>query len=169
MPGDLRYSIAMVRLLPEDGTRYETIDGNFLVTSSHDEARLQILNQWEEKLRRRIASGELGEATRIHRHPGPVVFDTWTLVRPDLVVAAGTRADLFTSGFPPPLLIADLLGESARSDDHSLRAHLYRSLGVKQYWIIDTTKGQIEIWTPEQAGPLVKPITMADTLPPLLP
>jgi Uma2 family endonuclease len=149
----VRWTTADLELFPDDGNRYEVIEGELFVTRAphwkHQKACTRIstaLDSWS------LATG-LGE---IVQAPG-ILFSDDNNVIPDVVWASKERLALsldeaghLTSA---PELIVEVLSagtENARRD-RELKLKLYSERGVQEYWIIDWRKPQLEIYRRAQA------------------
>jgi Uma2 family endonuclease len=149
----VRWTTADLELFPDDGNRYEIIEGQLFVTRAphwkHQKACSRIIfafESWHQK----TGLGEIVPA------PG-ILFSDDNNVIPDVVWASKERLALsldeaghLTSA---PELIVEVLSagtENARRD-RELKLKLYSERGVQEYWIIDWRKPQLEIYRRAQA------------------
>ncbi len=66
---------------------------------------------------------------------------------PDIVFWKSNKADKFTAKqkiFPTPDFIVEILSDSTEKNDRGIKFEDYALHGVKEYWIVDTTKETIE-------------------------
>lgn len=116
---------------PDDGNRYELIDGALLVTPApgYRHQRIVVL-LW--RLLDDMAPPDL--VTMVA--PFSVGLAVDTEVQPDVLVA---RRDAFTEKDLPsaPLLAVEILSTSTRATDLELKRERYERAGVASYWIID--------------------------------
>jgi Uma2 family endonuclease len=144
----LRWTIADLQLLPEDGRRYEIVDGELLVTRAphweHQKAGGRIysaLDDWS-------LNSKLGEASFA---PG-IVFGDADNVIPDVVWISKERLaiGLDEAGhlIAAPELIVEVLSPGAENArrDKDLKLRLYSVRGVREYWIIDWQGQQMEVY-----------------------
>jgi Uma2 family endonuclease len=168
-----RWQSADLELLPDNGNRYEIIDGELLVTRApHWDHQNAILNLSVALVTWSRSTG-LG---RVSVAPG-VIFTDDDNVIPDLVWISNDRLArvLDESGhlLAAPELVVEVL--SAGSDherrDREVKRKLYAIRGVQEYWIIDWRRQQIEIFRRDSHGlPLVATLFSRDVLTsPLLP
>ncbi|MBD1807389.1 Uma2 family endonuclease [Microcoleus sp. FACHB-SPT15] len=150
----LRWTTADLELLPDNGNRYEIIDGELLVTRSphwkHQEACGRLfaaLDGWSQ-------STGLG---RTAINPG-IIFSDADNVIPDVVWASNERLAVLLDDAghltAAPELIVEVLspgGENERRD-RVAKLKLYSARGVQEYWIIDWQTQQIEVYRREQAS-----------------
>jgi Uma2 family endonuclease len=169
----MRWTTADLELLPDDGNRYEIIDGELFVTRAphwgHQKACGRVyaaLDNWSQ------LTG-LGEATIA---PGIIFADADNVI-PDVVWASQARlaALLDEAGHltAAPELIVEVLSLGADNErrDRDLKLRLYSARGVQEYWIIDWRLPQIEVYRRDRASLiLVATLLTGDELTtPLLP
>lgn len=140
-------TIADIDAMPEDGNRYELIEGELFVsrapTLSHQEIILRLLVAIQKYL-------EQHPVGRIWPGPG-VIFSDFSGVIPDVVYISNERLEEIASGdrvTGAPDLVIEVLSpgaENERRDRHAKR-QLYRKYGVKEYWLIDPQRHTIEVY-----------------------
>lgn len=140
------------RALPEDGKRYEVLDGVLAVTPApswrHQDVALLLWRLLQDYLRRH----QLGRAICA---PADVEFSSRRLLQPDLFVVPHVdgRAPARWEEVQHLLLAVEILSPStARHDRHTKRA-IYMSESVDEYWIVDAEARVIERWRREEARP----------------
>lgn len=173
MPTSLRWTSADLESLPDDGKRYEIIDGELhmskqphwyhQVTCFNISFQLQLWN-------RQTGQGQVTFA------PG-VIFAEDDDVAPDVVWISKSR--LATALEPDgklhaaPELVIEVLSPGSTNErrDREAKLKLYSQRGVGEYWIVDWRARQIEVYRREQAQlRLVATLFNPDTLDsPLLP
>ncbi|WP_322779515.1 Uma2 family endonuclease [Frankia sp. Cas4] len=124
--------------LPDDGRRYELVDGVLLVSPAP---------RWEHQ----VGCDELTALLRAACPPELYVFGSSpdvrrgqrTSVQPDVCVVA--RADLVRGEryLAVPLLVVEVLSPSSVGIDRLLKRDVYARLGVIHYWIVDPDKPSI--------------------------
>jgi Uma2 family endonuclease len=120
--------------MPDDGNRYELIDGMLLVTPApewgHQEMGFTVAVQL-----RALCPPDL----RVLIAPFAVQTAIDSEVQPDVIVAR--YADLTPMNLPvAPLLAAEVLSRSTRLKDRNLKKAHYERVGVASYWILDPTE-----------------------------
>jgi Uma2 family endonuclease len=169
----VRWTTADLELFPDNGNRYEIVDGELLVTRAPSWKHQKvignvcgILNEWSKQTK-------LGEAA-----PGAgVIFTDEDNVIPDVVWVQQERlsAILDEAGHltAAPDLAVEVLSPGAENErrDRQLKLRLYSIQGVREYWIIDLQLQQIQVYRRENATlVLVATLFAADVLTsPLLP
>jgi Uma2 family endonuclease len=148
MPGlKRRWTVADRDELPDDGRRYEVIDGELFVTPAprleHQRASLELCVLLYEYLAR-SADAEVFAA------PADVVFSPQRAVQPDVFVVprmGGKRIERFED-IGRLLLAVEILSPGTARTDRVAKRLLYRSEGVDEYWIVDLESRTFERSTP---------------------
>lgn len=132
---------------PDDGQRYELIDGEIFVSPSpillHQEAVAELL------VRLRAYAKQQG-AGKVILSPMDVRLDRDIVVQPDLVfVRKGSAADNPEEPriVGSPDLLIEVLSPSNRSHDQVRKRELYARFGVPEYWIVDPIQRTITMLT----------------------
>jgi Uma2 family endonuclease len=122
---------------PDDGRRYELIDGEVYVFASPTLLHQLLLSELLVLFRSAVTLKNLGW---ILPAPFEVKFLGDNAVQPDLVVVLRDRAEILTqSGIRgTPSLLLEILSPSTRTYDLTTKAKLYAEQGVPEYWIVDT-------------------------------
>jgi Uma2 family endonuclease len=121
---------------PDDGNRYEVIDGELFVTPppswTHQDAVFRLQAIFAEYLTREAVGYAVGA-------PADVVFSPRRGVQPDLFVAplADGRRPRHFSDVGRLLLAVEVLSPSTARADRVKKRALYRAEGVDEYWIVD--------------------------------
>ena len=141
MPRDHEWTVADLANTPDDGLRYELVDGVLLVSAAPSQQH-------------QIALAELYVLLRAACPPDARVMFAPTdfqptprrSLQPDLLVVR--RSDLGQSAITAPLLLAvEVLSPSTRSVDLLLKRGLYAESGVEAYWVVDPLEPSIRAWT----------------------
>ncbi len=126
---DRRYTIADLDDLPQDGRRYELVDGRLLVSPFARRA-----HQW--------GSGRLAEVLKAACPPhlaviGPINVDDpdATHFEPDLTVVR--YAFRMVENGDLPLLAIEVRSPSTAGRDAVLKRREYARLGIASYWLLD--------------------------------
>ena len=117
--------------LPDDGHRYELIDGSLFVSPAPGYAHQTVVGNLYVLLRA-ACPPEL----QVMLAPFAVGLADDTEVQPDLLVAP--RAQFTERDLPgPPLLAVEVLSASTRRVDLLLKRDRYQEAGVASYWVVD--------------------------------
>jgi len=168
-----RFTSADVDLLPEDGKRYELIEGDLVVTHQPHWNHQFVCTQLSRYLAIWSEESGLGE---VNTAPGIILAEDED-VAPDLVWISYGRLQtaLQEDGklHQVPELVVEVLSPGSRNvlRDRQLKRKLYARRGVFEYWIVDWESEQIEVYRRQNATlELMATLFSADTLTsPLLP
>lgn len=169
----VRWTVVDLEALPDDGKRYEIIDGDLSMARQPDWhhqfacVRLaRFLDEWNEQ----TGTGIVNAA------PGIIFADDDNVV-PDVVwISRERRVNALKEDgklHAAPELVVEVLspGEPNADRDRETKRKLYSRRGVQEYWVVDWQLRQVEIYRREQAAlVLIATLFAQDTLEsPLLP
>lgn len=131
--------------LPEDGNRYEIIDGELYVNPAPvPQHQVIVLNIAAAFLNYFRAHG----GGRVLGSPVDVVLSDARVVQPDVIVMKSDRAmivgDKNVHGIPN--LVVEVLSNSSRRLDEIEKRKLYDQAGVDEYWIVDPELQLVKIY-----------------------
>jgi Uma2 family endonuclease len=126
---------------PDDGKRYELVDGDLFVTPSpspqHQRIVVRLYSSLAEYCRRR-GSGEVFVA------PLDVILAERDVVEPDLLVVGDARQVSKRGIEGPPQLAVEVLSPTTRVTDRTVKASRYARFGIPHYWIVDPEASRFE-------------------------
>ncbi len=148
------YTADMVRALPNDGNRYETVHGELLVTPAprawHQEIVRRLLITLDTYLRQNPAG-------HLFFSPSDISWSADTLVQPDLFVVDRDEARTMDWRHMKTLLLAiEVLSPSTSRHDRLTKRRLYQEAEIPTYWIVDADRGLVEVWMPDSELPQVE-------------
>lgn len=152
MPQSTVWTVAMANALPDDGNRYEVIDGELLVTPAPTFVHQRAVGELT------LLLAPYSKALRVELFASPidVTFSEGRNVQPDLAVLPrlkdGTRATTFAD-VGVLLLAVEVLSPSSLRTDRHIKRRVYQQEHVHEYWIVDPFSRSIERWTPESELP----------------
>ena len=154
MAAPVYYTADMVRALPDDGNRYETVHGELLVTPSPRLTHQRVVRRLALALGRYLENEPVGE---LFTSPADISWGPDILVQPDLFVAslAETRTNEWRA-VQTLLLAVEVLSPSSQRADRFTKRRLYQSVGIPLYWVVDPDAEAIEVWTPGATLPAVE-------------
>jgi Uma2 family endonuclease len=125
------FTADMLELMPDDGQRYELLDGRVLVTPSPTWRHQNVLTELGHALRS-VVPPDL----KVFWAPLDVRFNDRMQLQPDLLVVprsdlTGERVDT------PPLLVVEVFSPSTRGRDRVVKRRAYERAGVPSYWLVD--------------------------------
>jgi Uma2 family endonuclease len=149
---DLDWTVERAHALPDDGNRYEVLDGELFVTPAPTWRRQAASAELHPRLREFMRSNGLGWAMVA---PADVVFSPRRLVQPDLFVVPARLdgAPASWAGAKSLLLVVEVLSPSTTRADRYRKRAIYLQEDVGEYWIIDTGQRLIERWHKGDAEP----------------
>ncbi|MDO5504022.1 MAG: Uma2 family endonuclease [Actinomycetia bacterium] len=140
LPRSRPFTRADLDAAPDDGHRYELIDGVLVVTPApsirHQRAQIRLVQ---------ALAPAVPEGLEILAAPVDVAISDSTVMQPDLLLAA-TAA--FTDKDLPvaPLLAIEILSPSTRRFDLVLKRARYEAAGCEHYWVVDPDQPRITAW-----------------------
>jgi Uma2 family endonuclease len=154
-PAPRRYFTAeMVRALPEDGNRHETVYGELLVTPAPSPWHEEIVARLFEGLRQYARQQPVGH---VFASRSDISWSPETLVQPDLLVVPLDQArTLAWSGMNDLRLVIEVLSPSSARADRFTKRRLYQEASVPLYWVVDPDERVVEVWTPDARLPAVE-------------
>jgi len=135
-----------VQQLPDDGKRYEAIEGELYVTPAPSLRHQTISIRLALELARLLM--EPGHGSVWHAPLGVHFPSTGEGVQPDLIfVSKGRRGILAPDELKgAPDLVVEILSPGTASRDRGVKLTLYERQGVAEYWIVDHELDAIDVW-----------------------
>jgi Uma2 family endonuclease len=173
MSTPVRFTVADLELLPDDGNRYEIIDGDLYVSRQPDwrhqfagDRFIAALLAWDPRAEHGVPISAPGVILAVDDAVAPDVV--W-VNRERLPRVVGADGKLHAA----PDLVIEILspGETNEQRDRELKRKLYSRHGVREYWIVDWREPSVQVYCRENAVlQLVATLRAEDTLTsPLLP
>ncbi len=147
-----RWTREQVLALPDDGNRYELVDGELLVSPSPRILHQRGVRTLFRAIDAHVECHRLGE---VLSSPSDLDLRDGQLVQPDLFVVGhppGERPSEW-SEVGIPILVAEVLSPSTARYDRTLKRKLYQRTGVPEYWIVDLDARLVERWRPDDERP----------------
>lgn len=142
-----RWTVADLEDLPDDGNRYEIIDGELFVTPFPALHHQAAVGELHARLREFLLRQPVGV---VFVSPADVTFSPTRAVQPDVFVAPivdGRRPQQWTD-VTELILAVEVLSPSTARADRVRKRSLYREQGVAEYWIVDLEARTFERSTP---------------------
>jgi len=142
----------LVRVLPDDGNRYEVVDGELLVTPMPAPIHQRLLGELLVAIDSYVERCALGETLP---SPADISLDERSLVQPDLFVVPRDVSPTFAewSDLSSLLLAVEILSPSTARADRTIKRRLYQRWPVGEYWIVDPDARLVERWRPGDERP----------------
>jgi Uma2 family endonuclease len=128
--------------LPDDGNRYEVLDGELLVTPQanpvHQRLAAELMYRLEPYCQRHALGIVVG--------PGAVPVGKSEL-QPDVQVIPCTAAALRRgwAKLPRPLLVVEIVSEGSRRFDRGKKRDAYLAWRIADYWIVDPEERTVTV------------------------
>jgi Uma2 family endonuclease len=137
--------------MPDDGQRYEIIDGELFVTPAPVDLHQRAI------LRLSLRLTPYADACGLDLlcAPSAVPFSRSTVVEPDLLVRPRLPNGRFAEKFSDVgrlLLAVEVLSPRTARLDRGLKRDLYAAQQVPDYWIVDVKARRVERWQPNSAA-----------------
>lgn len=138
MPLHGEWTVDDLDALPDDGFRYELVDGVLLVSPSplfpHQVGQYNLV----------IAlAGAAPPNLRVLGAPLDIRFGPTRQLQPDVVVLP--RGPLTPKVQDLPLLVVEVLSRSTRATDLTLKRHVFEQAGVSSYWLLDPDEPSLTV------------------------
>lgn len=138
-------------LFPDDGKRHEIIEGEHYMTPSPSKRHQKICGNVYRLLYERALRARAGE---VYIAPFDVVLSDEDVVQPDVLFVSTARVAILTEknvqGAPD--LVVEVLSESTRKTDMTVKRKLYAAKGAREYWIVDPELETVTVYRAGKAG-----------------
>ena len=126
--------------MPDDGHRYELIDGALIVTPAPSPAHQRAVGELYVRLRNACPSH-----LEVFFAPLDVALADDTIMQPDLLIAR--REDVTELDLPTaPVLAVEVLSPSTRRIDLTLKRSRLEAAGCESYWVVDPHEPSLTAW-----------------------
>jgi len=138
--GGPHYTVDDLDRFPDDGNRYEVLDGQLLVTPAPSPAHQIVAG----RLQTLIAAALFDVAHVVG--PGAVVRRPKTQLQPDVLVYSSRLSPRTEwSKISDHWLAIEVLSRSSRIYDRDFKRDAYLALGVQQVWLVDWRERCVDI------------------------
>ena len=145
------WTVEELALLPDDGNRYEVVDGELLVTPApgwlHQRAARELVRLFLPYLEQ--------TGLELYFAPTAVRWGARSEVEPDLIVLPTLRdaTTRYIDGLHTLVLAVEVLSPTSVHADRVTKRAAYLANGVPDYWIVDTANRFVERWRPGDEAP----------------
>ena len=142
-----------VQALPDDGNRYELLDGELLVSPSPKAIHQLAVFRLYERIYPYVSKHGLGETGLA---PSDLDLKSGQSLQPDLFaveVSTPRGQEPKWEHFGIPFLIVEVLSPSTALYDRNKKRVRFQRSGVSEYWILDPHARLIERWRPDDQRP----------------
>ena len=147
LPDDRLLTAEDLNALPDDGHRYELLQGELIVSPAPGTVHQRVIRRLSRLLDDAVIGSEFGE---MFQAPFEVRLSAQNIVQPDLLVVAQADIDRLTERRfeGTPALAIEVISPSSERIDRGRKASLYMESGVREYWIVDPAQRRIVIHRP---------------------
>lgn len=148
-----RYTVDEVLAFPDDGNRYELVDGELLVTPApgpRHQAVVTHLVVWIVRYLERYPG-----IARLFVSPADITWDREKLVQPDLFVVPVAEVSRSWRTVRTLQLAIEIISPSSARGDRLVKRRLYQRQRVATYWIVDPDARLAEVWHPDDERPAI--------------
>lgn len=140
LPRGRALTVADIEAMPDDGQRYELIDGVLVVSPApgwrHQDVQAALLG-----LLRAAAPDDI----RVLGAPAAAIIDERTWVEPDIMAAR--KSDFGDKYLDHPALLAvEVLSPSNRIYDLNTKFARYERARIPSYWVVDPDERRLVVW-----------------------
>lgn len=130
---------------PEDGKRHELIAGEHHVAPAPRRSHQRLAARLTAWL---VAHSEQHGLGEVYAAPFDVYLSQLDVVQPDLLFFCTERLHLLEEdgAHAAPDLVIEILSESSRQFDLTVKRKLYQRFGVAEYWVIDPALELIQVY-----------------------
>lgn len=131
-------------LLPDDGKRYQVIEGELVVSPSPNFRHQDTVWNLGQLMRSYAKEHNLGVVVGA---PMDVILEPTTIVQPELLFIRHDNMEIIGDVIEgAPDLCAEVLSPSTGLHDRYAKKAVYARCGVQEYWIIDPARGAVSVF-----------------------
>ena len=129
--------------LPEDGRRYEILDGDLVMTPTPPTRHQVVVANLATALYGYVKERGLG---RVLLAPTDLILDEHSVVQPDILFIRAARRAIIKrhAVVGAPDLVVEVMSAATVERDRAAKPKLYARSGVEHYWIVDPDKNTLE-------------------------
>jgi Uma2 family endonuclease len=138
-------TVADYMKLPDDGPRYELIEGELLMAPAPTRYHQEISFNLTLILGNHVRKKRIG---KIYTAPFDVIFDEHNVLQPDIIFFSNARSSALTkagaSGAPD--LAIEIISAGAEKRDREQKRKIFARTGVEELWLILPDRRRVEIY-----------------------
>ena len=146
-----RFTVDQVLAFPDDGNRYELVDGELLVTPAPGQPHQIVLGELYGVLRTYLRPS--AHLARVFLAPADIIWSPREYVQPDLFVVPAHEVTGDWHDCRTLLLAVEVVSPGSARADRLTKRRLYQRRGVETYWIADPDARLVEVWRPGDERP----------------
>lgn len=134
-----RFTRADLDAMPDDGRRYELLDGAIVVAPAPGKRhQIAVTGLWQ------LLQAAAPEGVRALVAPFDVALPTGDVLEPDVLVAHDRL--IRDTDVSQLLLAVEVLSPSSRRRDVGDKLTAYQDAGVPSYWVVDPVDPRLRVW-----------------------
>lgn len=139
------YSYEDYAALPNDGRRWEVIDGELELIPTPDPRHQTVSRRLQFELMRLLEEPGIAQ---IFDAPIDLILSDSNILQPDLAILASSRDHLISArGIDgPPDIVVEILSPSTKVLDQRVKKRTYARFSVPEYWIVDPIGGHVKLF-----------------------
>jgi Uma2 family endonuclease len=145
------YTYADYLKLPEDGIRYEILNGELIMSPAPTIGHQTTLRNFLVALSTFLEKNALGEVLPA---PTDVILSDINVLQPDIVLVLREKYDIFTreniQGAPD--LVIEVLSRGTEKRDREEKLAQYSRFAVREYWMVHHEERWVEVWRRESGA-----------------
>ncbi|MCL4512806.1 MAG: Uma2 family endonuclease [Candidatus Eremiobacteraeota bacterium] len=132
-------------LLPDDGKRYQIIEGELFMTPPPGTFHQNSVTQLTKILAQYLDKNPIG---KVFCSPTAVILSDIHVVEPDLVYVSNEKRSLIKERgiFGSPDLMVEVLSKGNKKTDRIVKFKLYAQFKVPHYWMVDPIEKTMEMY-----------------------
>jgi Uma2 family endonuclease len=146
-----RFTVDEVLAFPDDGNRYELVDGELLVTPSPAQGHQIVLGDLFARILTFLQTRP--PVARVFFAPADIIWGPQEYVQPDLFVVPAHEVTGDWRDCRTLLLAVEVVSPGSARADRLTKRRLYQRRGVETYWIVDADARLVEVWHPGDDRP----------------
>jgi Uma2 family endonuclease len=145
--GRPQVTYADLERMPDDGRRYEIVDGElFDVTPAPSPLHQRVSKRLQRQLEAYFETAGRGE---VFNAPVDVILTPHDVFEPDIVLVTNPSQVSGRAIEGAPALLVEVLSPSTTTYDRTTKGRRYAALGIAHYWIVDPVARRIECYRAE--------------------
>ena len=144
-PPDKVWTYDDLEQLPQDGTRYEILDGELFVMTGPSLLHQRVLRDLSAIFVRELHDTRIAEVLFA---PFDVILSPTKVVQPDLLVFRWERRKVALAkrgAEQAPDLVVEVISPSNPKHDRTRKRRFYARNGIREYWLVDLDAQSIEV------------------------
>lgn len=132
------------KALPDDGRRYEIVNGVLLLMPSPNRSHQKVALEIASYLRTHVQTAGLGE---VYIAPFDVELADDTVFQPDVLVVLNANLDKATEDgvIGAPDLVVEVISPYSGPHDRITKYEKYARAGIPEYWLANPEKRTVEV------------------------